>query len=93
MTTSSDFRGAVVVVDVLARLVAARRTLVALGGQGWLRWICYQGRRGGGAAGTDSEKEVTAGQTLRTLGHALPPVLIRRSIGDDFSIKRLMHKF
>src|SRR5258708_37209 len=70
MATSSDLRGAVVVADVLARLVAARRTLVLVltrldrGG-----FRCHDRGGGGRSAGAHGEKEITAGQTLGTVAH------------------------
>src|SRR6185436_4960734 len=66
--------GAVVVVDVLARVIAARLTL-ALVGRLWRGRILRYDRRGGcDAAGTCGEKEITAGKSLRALAHAQPPL-------------------
>src|SRR5205823_3682430 len=71
MAVSSDLGRAVVVAHVLARLIAARCTLVVrcrsrLGG-----WRLTRHDRGGGgdSASPGSQKEVTTGQSLRALAH------------------------
>src|SRR5438093_11388254 len=69
MATSSDLRGAVVVADVLAGLVAARRTLFIFPLGIGTRILCHEGRRRGGAAGAHGQQEIAPGETPGALGH------------------------
>src|SRR3979490_1280674 len=69
MATSSDLRGAVVVADVLAGLVAARRALFVFPRRIGTRILCHEGRRRGGAAGAHGQQEVAPGEAPDALGH------------------------
>src|SRR3954469_11611302 len=73
MSSSSDLGGAVVVVDVRAGLVAARRTLVLrFGGRNRRGTLGDDGRRCGDTTGARCKQEVTSRKLLRALVHLSP---------------------
>src|SRR5678815_509279 len=74
MVCSSNLGGAVVVVDVRAGLVAARRTLVLAGGRWSGRGVLRHDRgRGRGAAGAHRQQEISAGKPGLLFSHLTPP--------------------
>src|SRR5437016_7405640 len=68
MAASSDLRGAVVVADVLAGLVAARGTFV-LFQHPRTGFLGHHGGRGRRAAGTHGQQEIAPGEAPGALGH------------------------
>src|SRR5438094_7570567 len=69
MATSSDLRGAVVVADVLARLVAARRRTFVLFQHPRTGFLGHDGGRGRRAAGAHGQQEIAPGEAPGALGH------------------------
>src|SRR5207245_11132766 len=68
MAASSDLRGAVVVADVLAGLVAARGTFV-LFQHPRTGFLGHHGGRGRRAAGTHGPPEIAPGEAPGAVGH------------------------